>query len=54
MVLLKTMMPGTADYFLQKYLNWLRWYDKDLIEWLNGLSEFKKYPIDTGAYHALL
>ena len=35
MVLLKTMMPGTANYFLNKYLNWLRWYDEGFMEWLN-------------------
>ena len=56
MVLLKTLMPGTAHYFLNKYLNWLRWYDSDIIEWLASQSiiEFKKYDLDFGAYHTLL
>ena len=56
MVLLKTLMPGPAHYFLTKYLNWLRWYDEDLMEWLEDESTFdlKKYDLDFGAYHALL
>jgi len=31
MVLIKTLMPGNAAYFLRRYLEWLRWYNKDLI-----------------------
>ena len=55
MVLLKTLMPGTSHYFLLKLLNWLRWYDEDFIESLEGTSfDFKEYDLDFGAYHALL
>ena len=54
MVLVKTMMPGTVHYFLNKYLDWLRWYDGDFMEWLEGTFEFKRYDLDFGAYHALL
>ena len=35
MALLKTMMPGNAQYFLAKYLEWLRWYNRDLVLWLD-------------------
>ena len=56
MVLLKTLMPGNVHYFLTKYLNWLRWYDEDFMEWIDEGSAFdlKKYDMDFGAYHALL
>ena len=53
MVLLKTLMPGNVHYFLTKYLNWLRWYDEDFMEWIEDGSAFdlKKYDLDFGAYH---
>ena len=55
MLLLKTLMTGSAHYFLLKFLNWLRWYDKDFIESLEGtIFDFKEYSLDFGAYHALL
>ena len=54
MVLLKTIMPGTVHYFLDKYLQWLRWYDSDFIQWLEESYEFKKYDLDFGSYHVLL
>ena len=38
MVLLKTLMTGNAHYFLLKFLDWLRWYDRDFIESLEGTS----------------
>ena len=49
-------MPGNVHYFLIKYLNWLRWYDEDLMEWIDEGSAFdlKKYDMDFGAYHRLL
>jgi len=30
--LLNSEMPGNAHYFLSKYLDYVRWYDKDFIE----------------------
>lgn len=54
MVLLKTVMPGTVHYFLNKYLDWLRWYESDFVAWLRDAFEFKQYDVDFGAYHALL
>ena len=28
MILLKTIMPANAHYFLKKWNNWMRWYDE--------------------------
>jgi len=56
MALLKTLMPGNAHYFLNKYLDWLRWRDADFIEWLQVSYDFnfKSYSLEKGSYHALL
>ena len=50
MALLKTMMPGNAQYFLGKYLEWLRWYNRDFVLWLD--SKMKSDTFDD--YHAIL
>lgn len=34
MPLLKTMMPGNAHYFLNKFLEWMRWQDSEFMDWL--------------------
>ena len=49
-------MPGNVHFFLTKYLNLLRWYDEDFMEWIDEGSAFelKKYDMDFGAYHELL
>ena len=54
MVLIKTLMPGNAHYFLTKYLDWMRWYNEDIFKWLELHFEFKRYQMDFGAYHELL
>ena len=54
MPLLKTMMPGNVNYFLNKFLDWLRWHDKQFIEWLKTQHYFKNYGQNSAAYHTLL
>ena len=48
--LLNSNMPANAHYFLSKYLDRVRWYDKDFVE---GFG-MKEYDIDTGNFHHLL
>ena len=54
MVLLKSLMPANAHFFLEHYLNWLRWYDKDFEGYLQETFDYKSYRLDFGAYHVLL
>ena len=54
MLLLKTIMPANAHYFLRKWNNWMRWYDVDFQEHLQESYNFKTYDEDTGAYSSEL
>ena len=54
MLLLKTLMPANAHYFLRKWNNWMRWYDVDFQEHLQENYNFKTYDEDTGAYSSEL
>jgi len=54
LTLLKTIMPANGHYFLKKYLDLLRWYQDDFVFWLNEQINFKRYHLETGAYHTLL
>ena len=54
MLLLKTLMPANAHYFLRKWNNWMRWYDVDFQEHLQESYNFKTYSEDTGAYSSEL
>ena len=47
-------MPANVHYFLKKYLDWLRWYDEDLMGWLNESGDLKRYKMSDGAYHSIL
>lgn len=33
-VLISSLMPGNASFFLSKFLNWVRWHNEDFIQWL--------------------
>ena len=53
--LLNSEMPGNAHYFLNKYLDYVRWYDKDFIEKVEKkLISLKKYDVDVGSFSELL
>lgn len=54
MILLKTLMPANAHYFLKKWNDWIRWYDDDFWEYLQGVYDFRFYGVDFGNFHALL
>ena len=53
MILLKTLMPANAHYFLKKWNDWRRWYDDDFWEYLQGVYDFNHYGVDYGSFHAL-
>ena len=53
-VLLKTLMPANAHYFLSIYLDWLRWYNEDFFEYVEQEFDMRSYYIEFGAYHTLL
>lgn len=53
MILLKTLMPANAHYFLKKWNDWRRWYDDDFWEYLQGEYDWSFYQIDFGNFHAL-
>ena len=52
--LLNSNMPANAHYFLNKYLEKVRWYDEDFVKWVDDNHSMKKYDIDTGIFHHLL
>lgn len=52
--LLNSNMPANAHYFLNKYLEKVRWYDKDFIKQIDESWNLKKYDVDVGAFHHLL
>jgi len=54
MVLLKTLMPGNAHYFLKKYLDWLRWYDRGFIDYMQQTYDFRHSKLNEGAYNRIL
>lgn len=47
-------MPANAHYFLNKYLEKVRWYDEDFIKQVEESFSMKKYDIGTGSFHQLL
>ena len=47
-------MPANAHYFLNKYLEKVRWYDEDFIKQIEESFSMKKYDVDIGAFHHLL
>lgn len=47
-------MPGNAHYFLNKYLDLVRWHNSDLQLWFDSNFNFKKYALDEGLYHKFL
>ena len=53
-VLLKTLMPANAHYFLSTYLNWLRWYNEDFFKYVGQKFDMRSYNLEYGAYHTLL
>ena len=53
MILLKTLMPANAHYFLKKWNDWIRWYDADFWEYLQGIYDFRQYGINYGSFHLL-
>ena len=53
MILLKTMMPGNAHYFLKKWNDWRRWYDPDFWEHLKENYDFMRYALDFGSYNVV-
>ena len=54
MVLLNTIMPANAHFFLKKWNDWIRWYDSSFWEYLKHNYDFKEYEKDTGSYSPLL
>ena len=52
--LLNTAMPSNAHWFLNEYLNMVRWYDEDFIKNADEKYEFNKYDISEGHNHELL
>ena len=52
--LLNSIMPANAHYFLNKYLEKVRWYDEDFVKWVDDNHSMKKYDLDTGIFHNLL
>lgn len=47
-------MPGNAHYFLNKYLDIVRWYDEDFIDDMEKKLSLKTYDTDVGIFHELL
>ena len=54
MVLLKTLMPANAYYFLSTYFDLLRCYNKDLFDFIERKFDTRSYNLEFGAYHTLL
>lgn len=54
MPLLNTNMPANAHYFLNKYLDIVRWYDSDFVKNLADDFNLKKYDLQLGSFHELL
>lgn len=54
MPLMNSLMPGNAHYFLTKYLDMVRWRNKDFNKWLDGYVNWKDYDVDVGFFHLLL
>ena len=52
--LLNSSMPANSQVFLNKYLNWVRWYDEDFIKDAESKLGSKQYDVDVGDYHELL
>lgn len=52
--LLNSNMPANAHYFLNKYLDIVRWYDSDFIKSLEDDFNLKKYDTEVGVFHELL
>ena len=50
MILLKTIMPANAHFFLKRYNDLIRWYDPSFWEYLRQTHEFKEYEIENGPY----
>lgn len=53
MILLRSIMPAPAHYFLKQWNDWIRWYDPAFIEYLQEAYDWKRYGIDFGEYHQL-
>lgn len=47
-------MPANAHYFLNKYLDIVRWYDSDFVESLEDDFNLKTYDVDEGVFHEFL
>lgn len=52
--LLNCDMPGNAQYFLNKYLDLVRWRNSDINDWLQSIFRWKNYETSVGFYHYLL
>ena len=46
-------MPAQCHYFVKKWNDWIRWYDADFWDYLQGEYDWKRYGIDFGEFHAL-
>lgn len=50
MILLKTIMPANAHYFLKKWNDMIRWYDSSFMQSLRESYDFNSYSEETGSY----
>lgn len=51
MILLKTLMPGNAHYFLKKWNDWRRLFDPSVWEYFEEILSFKSYGLDFSSFH---
>ena len=42
-ILLKTLMPANAHYFLSTFLDWLRWYNENFFDYFEQKFEMRSY-----------
>lgn len=52
--LLNTDMPGNVHFFLNDYLDKVRWYDSEFVESVEAKYSLKKYDVDMGSFHHFL
>ena len=54
LVLLRTLMPVNAHYFLSTWNDWIRWYDNNVWDSASMVVDFKEYDLDYGSYNSML